>query len=68
MAMYGNASIKKPEYSQHQALPQMHQSICLNMIVKDKASVIERGLASVNPFVTHWVIADTGAPEDSQQR
>ncbi len=42
------------------------QSICLNMIVKDEASVIERCLASVKPFVTHWVIVDTGSTDGTQ--
>ena len=44
------------------------QSICLNLIVKDEASVIERCLASVKPFVTRWVAVDTGAPEGTQRR
>lgn len=42
------------------------QSICLNMIVKDEARVIERCLASVKPFVTHWVIVDTGSTDGTQ--
>lgn len=42
------------------------QSICLNMIVKDEASVIERCLASVKPFVTYWVIVDTGSTDGTQ--
>lgn len=44
----------------------MQQPICLNMIVKDEASVIERCLASVKPFVTHWVIVDTGSTDGTQ--
>ena len=30
--------------------------ICLNMIVKDEAHVIERCLASVIPHITSWCI------------
>jgi glycosyltransferase involved in cell wall biosynthesis len=43
-------------------------SICLNMIVKDEARVIERCLASVRPFIDHWVIVDTGSSDDTPQR
>ena len=42
--------------------------ICLNMIVKDEAPVIERCLASVRPWVDHWVIVDTGSTDGTQQR
>ncbi len=40
--------------------------ICLNMIVKDEASVIERCLASVKPVIDHWVIVDTGSTDGTQ--
>ncbi|WP_211231789.1 tetratricopeptide repeat-containing glycosyltransferase [Ottowia thiooxydans] len=40
--------------------------ICLNMIVKDEAGVIERCLASVKPFIHHWVIVDTGSTDGTQ--
>ncbi len=46
----------------------MLQTVCLNMIVKDEASVIERCLAPVRPFVTHWVAVDAGATEGTQRR
>ena len=36
------------------------------MIVKDEAGVIERCLASVKPFVTHWAIVDTGSTDGTQ--
>ncbi|XRC95552.1 glycosyltransferase [Ottowia sp. VDI28] len=41
--------------------------ICLNMIVKDEAGVIERCLASVKPFIHHWVIVDTGSTDGTQE-
>ena len=44
----------------------MGNAICLNMIVKDEASVIERGLASVKPFIDYWVIVDTGSSDGTQ--
>ncbi|QXL85871.1 glycosyltransferase [Comamonas sp. NLF-1-9] len=43
----------------------MH-GICLNMIVKDEAPVIARCLASVKPWVDHWVIVDTGSSDGTQ--
>lgn len=43
-------------------------SICLNMIVRDEAAVIERCLASVRPFIDSWLIVDTGSLDDTPQR
>ncbi len=43
-------------------------TICLNMIVKNEAPIIERCLASVLPFVDHWVIVDTGSCDGTQDR
>jgi hypothetical protein len=40
--------------------------IGLNMIVKDEAPVIERCLASVKPWIDHWVIVDTGSSDGTQ--
>jgi hypothetical protein len=42
--------------------------ICLNMIVKNEAPVIERCLASVRPWIDHWVIVDTGSTDGTQER
>lgn len=43
-------------------------TICLNMIVKDEAHVIERCLASARPLIDRWCIVDTGSTDDTQQR
>lgn len=43
-------------------------SVCLNMIVRDEAAVIERCLASVRPFIDYWVIVDTGSVDDTPDR
>jgi glycosyltransferase involved in cell wall biosynthesis len=43
------------------------QSICLNMIVKDESHVIRRCLDTVKPFISHWVIVDTGSTDGTQQ-
>ena len=40
--------------------------ICLSMIVKNEASVIARCLASVRPWIDHWVIVDTGSTDGTQ--
>lgn len=41
-------------------------TICLNMIVKDEAHVIERCLDSVKPLIDTWVIVDTGSTDGTQ--
>lgn len=38
------------------------------MIVKDEATVIERCLTSVRPFIDYWVIVDTGSTDDTAAR
>lgn len=40
--------------------------ICLSMIVKNEAPVIARCLASVRPWIDHWVIVDTGSSDGTQ--
>nr|WP_308061869.1 glycosyltransferase [Streptomyces sp. LBUM 1477] len=42
------------------------QTICLCMIVKNEARVIERCLASVRPLIDTWVISDTGSTDGTQ--
>lgn len=41
--------------------------ICLNMIVKNEAPVIERCLASVKDKIDYWVIVDTGSSDGTQE-
>jgi glycosyl transferase family 2 len=43
-------------------------TLCLNMIVKNEAPVIERCLRSVKPFIDAWVIVDTGSTDDTRER
>jgi glycosyltransferase involved in cell wall biosynthesis len=44
-----------------------HRStICLNMIVKNEAHVIERCLASARPLIDRWCIVDTGSTDGTQ--
>ena len=42
------------------------QTVCLNMIVKNEAHVIERCLASVRPFIDSYLIVDTGSSDGTQ--
>ena len=44
----------------------MATTVCLNMIVKDEAHVIERCLASARPLIDTWVIVDTGSTDGTQ--
>lgn len=43
-------------------------SVCLAMIVRNEAAVIERCLDSVRPLVDRWVICDTGSDDDTPER
>jgi glycosyltransferase involved in cell wall biosynthesis len=43
-------------------------TICLCMIVKHEAKIIERCLASVRGLIDHWVICDTGSTDDTVER
>ncbi|WP_254705481.1 glycosyltransferase [Streptomyces vilmorinianum] len=45
----------------------MKPSICLCMIVKNEARVIERCLASVRDLVDAWVVSDTGSTDGTQE-
>src|SRR5262245_1697688 len=42
------------------------KTLCLSMIVKDEAHVIERCLASVKPLISTWVIVDTGSTDGTR--
>ncbi|MEI7715820.1 MAG: glycosyltransferase [Mycobacterium sp.] len=43
-----------------------HPTICLNMIVKNEAHVILTCLDSVAPYISSWVIVDTGSDDGTQ--
>jgi len=40
--------------------------ICLNMIVRNEAHIVHEVLDSVAPYITSWVIVDTGSDDDTQ--
>lgn len=41
-------------------------TICLNLIVKNEAHVIHEMIESVAPFISYWVIVDTGSTDGTQ--
>ena len=41
--------------------------LCLNMIVRNEARIIERALGSVAGEIACWVICDTGSTDGTQQ-
>jgi glycosyltransferase involved in cell wall biosynthesis len=46
----------------------MISTICLVMIVKNEAEVIERCLRSVRPIIQSWCIVDTGSTDGTQEK
>lgn len=42
-------------------------AICLNMIVRNEAHIVHEVLDSVAPFITSWVIVDTGSDDGTQE-
>lgn len=46
---------------------QKKRKICLNMIVKDEAHIIEETITSVVPYIDYWVICDTGSTDGTQK-
>jgi glycosyltransferase involved in cell wall biosynthesis len=44
---------------------QQEIDLCLVMIVKDEEDSIEKCLKSVAPFISYWVIVDTGSSDDT---
>lgn len=41
-------------------------AICLNMIVRNEAHIIREALDSVAPYISSWVIVDTGSDDGTQ--
>lgn len=42
------------------------KKLCLNMIVKNEMANLERCLASVAPYISAWIIGDTGSTDGTQ--
>lgn len=51
----------------HGANPVAKKTVCLNMIVRNEAPVIERCLSYVKDLVDYWVIVDTGSTDGTQK-
>ena len=45
---------------------QAHPTICLNMIVRNEAHIAREVLDSVAPYISSWVIVDTGSDDGTQ--
>lgn len=43
------------------------KSLCLCMMVKNEGHVIANALRSVKPYISYWVIADTGSTDDTKE-
>jgi hypothetical protein len=41
-------------------------AICLNMIVRNEAHIVHEALDSVAPYISSWVIVDTGSDDGTQ--
>jgi hypothetical protein len=41
-------------------------SICLNMIVRNEAHIVHEVLDAVAPYISYWVIVDTGSDDGTQ--
>lgn len=48
--------------------PARRPAICLNMIVRNEAHVVHEVLDSVAPFISTWVIVDTGSDDGTQDK
>jgi glycosyltransferase involved in cell wall biosynthesis len=44
-----------------------HPAICLNMIVRNEAHVVTGLLDSVAPYISSWVVVDTGSDDGTQE-
>jgi glycosyltransferase involved in cell wall biosynthesis len=42
-------------------------TMCLVMIVKDEEDTIEKCLKSVSPYISYWVIVDTGSKDNTRE-
>lgn len=45
----------------------MTPKVCLVMIVKNEAAILERCLESVRPLISYWVICDTGSTDQTRE-
>lgn len=61
-----NTNAKTGSDLSDQAAPR-HRALCLNMIVKNEMANLERCLGSVAPYISCWVIGDTGSSDGTQE-
>ena len=41
--------------------------LCLNMIVKDEAHIIEETLNNIKDYISYWIISDTGSTDNTKE-
>lgn len=61
------ATHKSPKQSTYKS-PKQSTTFCLNMIVKNEAHIIEETLESIRPYISYWVISDTGSTDGTQDK
>jgi glycosyltransferase involved in cell wall biosynthesis len=66
LALLGCSAFNYPFNKNASAMNKHGQTVCLNMIVKNEAHVIQRCLDSVRPIIDTWVIVDTGSTDATQ--
>jgi glycosyltransferase involved in cell wall biosynthesis len=54
-----------PNLSKQPKSDKQEISLCLVMIVKDEEDTIAKCLKSVAPYISHWVIVDTGSKDNT---
>jgi glycosyltransferase involved in cell wall biosynthesis len=66
LAWYEHGKERRTNTNASMPSPERPMRICLNMIVKNEAHVIERCLRSVRPYIDSWAIIDTGSTDGTQ--
>jgi glycosyltransferase involved in cell wall biosynthesis len=68
--MAADSGIFRREDAYHRAvsdpLVTARPTICLNMIVRNEAHIVAEVLETVAPYITSWVIVDTGSQDGTQ--
>jgi GR25 family glycosyltransferase involved in LPS biosynthesis len=66
---YASADAFAPasEPANAEASGEAHSSLCLVMIAKDEAPIVTEALASMLPYITDFVVVDTGSTDGTQE-
>src|SRR6185295_5435649 len=58
----------KKQQKKEQQTTKKSQTICLNMIVKNEAHIIEELLETIAKYIDYYVISDTGSTDGTQKK